>query len=178
MGMVQHLAKLDFQREVPAPNFAQGKNPAQHNLMGKNCITPFLNRHPLLAVQFASRIDHQPAYASNSHIIQSQFQKLGKIMRAQRFSDKAITNVNEIEFVMGITLHTEVVIRWGKKIPWIEQDGKQEFITALEAEHQQQLLFPSESPGCAGQLWWLWGTSYPLMENYTLPVAQATGIVA
>jgi hypothetical protein len=35
MGMVKHLAKLDFQRQVPVPNFAQ------HNLIGKNWITRF-----------------------------------------------------------------------------------------------------------------------------------------
>ena len=49
MGMVKHLAKLDFQRQDPVSNFTQGKNPTQHNLIGKNWITRFLNRHPILA---------------------------------------------------------------------------------------------------------------------------------
>jgi hypothetical protein len=43
MGMVKHLVKLDFQRQVPVRNFAEGTNCAQHNLIGKNTITRFLN---------------------------------------------------------------------------------------------------------------------------------------
>ena len=54
MGMVKHLAKLDFQKQVPVRNFAQGKNPAQLNLIEKNWITRFFNQHPILAAQFAS----------------------------------------------------------------------------------------------------------------------------
>ena len=83
MGMVKHLAKLDFQRQVPVRNFTQGKYPTQCNLIGNNWITRFLNRHPILAVRFVSRIDRQCAYASNPRTIQTHFQKLGKIMRAQ-----------------------------------------------------------------------------------------------
>jgi hypothetical protein len=83
MGMIKHLAKLGFQRQIPVHNFTQGKNPALCNLIEKNWITRFLNRHPILAIQFASRIDRQRVYASNPRTIQTHFQKLGKIMRAQ-----------------------------------------------------------------------------------------------
>jgi len=143
MGMVKHLVKLDFQRQVPVPNFAQGKNPAQHNLIEKNWITRFLNRHPILAARFASRVEPVRAYASNPRTIQTHFQKLGKIMRAQRFSDKAITNVDEKGFVMGISPRTKVVTRRGKKNPQIKQDGKREFITALEAVSADGSVFPA-----------------------------------
>jgi len=109
IGMVKHLAKLDLQRQVPVCNFAQGKNPTQHNLIEKNWITHFLNRHPILAARFASRNDCQRAYASNPRAIQTHFHKLGKIMRAQQFSDKAITNVDEMGFGLGISPRTKVV---------------------------------------------------------------------
>jgi len=142
MGMVKHLAKLDFQRQVPVPNFAEGMNFAQHNLLRKNWITRFLNRHPILAAQFASRIDRQRAYASNPHTIQTHFQKLGKIMRTQWFSDKAITNVDEKGFVMGISPHIKVVTRRGKINPRIQQDGTRKFITALEAVSADGFVFP------------------------------------
>jgi len=142
IGMVKHLAKLDFQRQVPVCNFAQGKNPAQHNLIEKNWITRFLNRHPILAARFASRNDSQCAYASNPHAIQTHFHKLGKIMQAQQFSDKAITNVDETGFVLEISPRTKVVTRWGKNNPPIKQDGKREFITALEAVSADRFVFP------------------------------------
>jgi hypothetical protein len=142
MGMVKHLAKLGFQRQVPVHNFTQGKNPAQCNLIEKNWITRCLNRHPILAVKFASRIDRQRAYASNPRTIQTHFQTLGKIMRAQRFSDKAITNVDAMGFVMGISPRTKVVTRQGKKNPGIKQDSKREFITALEAVSADGFVFP------------------------------------
>jgi hypothetical protein len=136
IGMVKHLQKLDFQRQVPVPNFAQ------QNLIGKNWITCFLNRHPILAARFASRIDHQRAHASNPQTSRTYFQKRGKIMRAQQLSDKAITHVDERGFVMGISPRTMVVTRWGKKHPRIKQDGKREFIPALEAVSADGFVFP------------------------------------
>jgi len=142
MGMVKHLLKLDFQRQVPVRNFAQGKNPTQHNRLGKNWITRFLNRHSILAAQFASRIDYYLAYASNPRTIQTHFQKLGMIVRLQSFSDEAITNINENVLLIEISPHSKVVTQREKKNPWIEQDGKREFITALEAVSGDGFVFP------------------------------------
>ncbi|KAF8241457.1 DDE-domain-containing protein, partial [Wilcoxina mikolae CBS 423.85] len=106
-----------------------------------NWITRFLNRHPILVARFASRKDRQRAYASNPHTIQTDFQKLGKVMRARRFSDKAITNIDEKGFVMGISPRTKVVTRRGKKNPRIKQDGKREFIPALEEVSADGFVF-------------------------------------
>jgi len=63
-------------------------------------------------------------------------------MRAQRFSDKAITNVDEKGFVMGISPRAKVVTQWGKGNPRIKQNGKREFITALEAVSADGFVFP------------------------------------
>ena len=109
MGLVKHLAKDAKNRQVQIRDFAQGKKPPQKNIIGKNWITRFLNRHPVLAAKFASRIDRQRANASNPRIINNHFKKLGKIMRSNQFTLQAITNVNEKGFVMGLLPRTRVL---------------------------------------------------------------------
>jgi hypothetical protein len=63
-------------------------------------------------------------------------------MPAQQFSDKANTNVDEKGFVMGISPRTKVVTRRGKNNPPTKQDGKREFIPALEAVSADGFVFP------------------------------------
>ena len=52
MGLVKHLAKDESQRQVQVQDFVEGKN-----ITGKNWISRFLDRHPILSIKFASRID-------------------------------------------------------------------------------------------------------------------------
>ena len=85
MGLVKNLAKEEAARQVPVQNFAVGKKPAQSNIIGKNWVTRFLNRHPNLAVKFASRTDHQHAHAGDPHVINTYFTKLGKLSAADSF---------------------------------------------------------------------------------------------
>ncbi|KAF8536329.1 hypothetical protein BDD12DRAFT_748815, partial [Trichophaea hybrida] len=105
-------------------------------------ITRFLNRHPILPTKYASRIDCQRAYASNPRTIQDHLQKLGKVLQTYRYPPKAITHFDEKGFVMGISPRTRVVTRRGKKNPQVNQDGKREFITALEAVSADGFLYP------------------------------------
>ena len=92
MGMAKHLAKDPKKRQVQIKDFAQGKNPPQENIIGKNWITRFLNRHPTLAAKFASGIDRQHANVSNPRIINDHFKNLCKIMQ---FNSRAIADVDE-----------------------------------------------------------------------------------
>ena len=62
---VMDLAKNEGSRQIQVRSQLQGKNPAQTNLIGRNWITRFLNRHPELALGFVSRIDRQRAYAGS-----------------------------------------------------------------------------------------------------------------
>ena len=64
MGLVKHFAKDESQRQVQVQAFEEGKH-----IIGKNWISRFLDRHPILSIKFASRIDRQRAYASNPRII-------------------------------------------------------------------------------------------------------------
>ena len=104
--------------QVQVQDFAEGKN-----IIGKNWITRFLNRHPILSIKSASHTDRQPAYASNPHIVDDHFTKLGKVLRTNRFTPEAITNVDEKGFIMGVAPRTRVTCR-GKKNPRVKQDGK------------------------------------------------------
>ena len=108
MGLVKHLAKDESQRQVQVQDFAEGKK-----IIGKNWISRFLDRHPILSTKFTSRIDCQRAYASNPHIINDHFTK---VLRTGRFTPKAITNVNEKGFIMGVAPRTRVLTFRGKKI--------------------------------------------------------------
>ena len=54
---VMELAKNEKSRRVQVRSQPQGKNPAQMSLIGRNWIIRFLNRHPELALKFASCID-------------------------------------------------------------------------------------------------------------------------
>ena len=99
------------QRQVQVQDFEEGKH-----IIGKNWISRFLDRHSILSVKFASRIDHQRAYASNPHIINDQFTKLGKVLRTGRFTPRTIMNVDEKGFIIGVAPRTRVLTRRGKRI--------------------------------------------------------------
>ena len=136
---VMELAKNEGSRQVQV-----GSQPrAQTNLIGKNWITCFLNRHPELALKFVSHIDRQRAYAANPRIIQTHFRKLEKVIRDNDIKDNGITNVDEKGFIMGISPQTRCIIKRGRKNPCVKQDGKWEFITALEAVLADGFVFPS-----------------------------------
>ena len=118
----------------------QGKNPTQTNLIGKNWITRFLNRHPELALKFSGRIDRQRAYASSPC---THFRKLKKVIRENDTKGNGITNVDEKGFVKGISPLTRCITKRGRKNPRVKLDGKREFITALEAVSADDFVFPS-----------------------------------
>ena len=82
LWLVKHLTKNEKNWQVQIRDFAQGKKPPQKIINGKNWITRFLIRHPILAAKFAGRVDRQRANASNPRIINDRFKKLGKIMRS------------------------------------------------------------------------------------------------
>ena len=136
---VMELAKNKGSRQVQV-----GSQPrTQTNLIGKNWITCFLNHHPELALKFVSHIDRQRAYAVNPCIIQTHFGKLEKVIRDNDIKDNGITNVDEKGFIMGISPQTCCIIKQGRKNPCIKQDGKREFITALDAVLADGFVFPS-----------------------------------
>ena len=85
MGLVKHLANDESQRQVQVQDFAEGKH-----IIGKNWISRFLDRHPILSIKFAIRIDRQRAYARNPRIINGHFTKLGKVLRTGRFTPKRL----------------------------------------------------------------------------------------
>jgi hypothetical protein len=122
MGMIEPLAADPKHCQIPL-------QPGQKNNIGKNWILRFLNRHPILETKFASRIDRQRTYAGNSRILQDHFRKLGKVITERKIKPKAITNVDEKGFVMGISPPTKVITRWGKKNPRVTQSSKRKFIT-------------------------------------------------
>ena len=79
----------------------------------------------------------------NPHIIQTHFRKLEKVIRDNDIKDNSITNVDEKGFVMGISPRTCCITKRGRKNPRVKQDGKREFITALEAVSADGFVFPS-----------------------------------
>jgi hypothetical protein len=136
MGLVVEMAKDPKNRQVQMQK-------DQKNVIGKNWITRFLNRHDYLAAKFASRLDKQRALASDPHTIQTHFRRLAKLMRDEKFEPNAISNVDEKGFVMGVAKRTKVITKRGKKNPRSKQDGKREFITALETVSADGFVFPS-----------------------------------
>ena len=141
MGLVKHLTKNEKNWQVQIRDFAQGKKLPQKNINGKNWITWFLIRHPILAAKFAGRVDRQRATASNSRIINDRFKKLGKTMRSNWFIFRAITNVYKRGFIMGVSPRTRELLV-GEKKPRVKQHGKRDFITALEAVSADGFAFP------------------------------------
>ena len=137
MGLVKHLGKNESRRQVQVQDFSEGKK-----TIGKNWITQFLDRHPIISTKIASHIYRHRAYASNPRIINDHFAKLGKVLCTGRFTPKAIANVDEKGFIMGVAPKTRVTRR-GKKNIRVKQDGKREFITALEAVSADGFPFPS-----------------------------------
>jgi len=135
MGMIQPPAVDPKERQIPL-------QPGQKNIISKNCITRFLNWHPILVTKLASRIDRQRTYTGNPHILQDHIRKLGKVITERKIKPQAITNVDEKGFVMGISPRTKVITRRGKKNPHLTQSGKREVITGLEAVSADGLIFP------------------------------------
>ena len=114
---VMELAKNEKSCLVQVRSQPQGtgNNPAQTNLIGKNWITCFLNRHPELVLKFASRIDRQCACAANPYIIQTHFHKPEKVIQDNDIKDNSITNVYEKGFIMVISPWTHCIIKRGHK---------------------------------------------------------------
>jgi len=74
--------------------------------------------------------------------LQDHFGKVGKGITERKIKPKAITNVDEKGFVMGISPRTEVITRRGKKNPHVTQSGKCKRITGLEAVSADGCIFP------------------------------------
>ena len=92
---VMELAKNEKSRQVQVCSQPQGKNPAQTNLIRKNWITCFLNRHPELALKFSSRTDRQRHYSS-------PLSRAQEVIRENDIKENRITNVDEKGFIIGI----------------------------------------------------------------------------
>jgi len=133
--MIKGLAADPKERQVPL-------QPGQKYIIGKNWITRFLNRHPILVTKVASCIGCQRTYAGNPCILQDHFRKLGKVITERKLKPKVITNVDEKGFVMGISPRTKVITRQGKKNPRVTHSGKRKFITRLEAVSADGFIFP------------------------------------
>jgi len=134
MSMIKALASDPKRRQIPHQS-------GQKNIIGKNWITQFLNPHPILVTKFASCIDRQRTYAGNPPILQDHFRKLGKVITERKIKPKAISNVDEKGFVMGISPCTKVITRRGKKNPRVTQSGNRELITGLEAVSADGFIF-------------------------------------
>lgn len=122
---------------------AEGRKNIVHDHIGKNWITQFLNRHPLLASKFAVRMDRQRVYANNPVTIVDHFRKLGKIVRDEDIDADAITNVDEKGMIMGYSAKTKVITQRGKKNPFVKQHGAREMITLVEAVTASGYVFPT-----------------------------------
>jgi hypothetical protein len=129
---VEFMARKDQERSKGGI----GGRPEQ-SLIGKNWITRFLNRHPILASKFASRIDRQRAFANDPRQISEHFRKLGKVIRQQNIKPRAITNVDEKGFLMGYSKRTKVITRRGRKNP------------RVKGGHQQKKVMRQVRQGCA-----------------------------
>ena len=94
---------------------AGSKKSRTGNLIGKNWITRFLNRHLNLAIKLVELADNAPMQGSPCTLMTTHFTRLGKIIRW--FSPHAITNIDEKGFLMGLSPRTCVITQRGKKNP-------------------------------------------------------------
>jgi hypothetical protein len=88
-------------------------------------------------------MNRQCTHPGNPCILQDHFHKLGKVITQRKIKPKAITNVDEKGFVMGISPCTKEITRWGKKNPRGTDSGKRKFFTGLEAVSPDGFIFPS-----------------------------------
>jgi hypothetical protein len=122
---------------------AEGCKRKVSDTIGKNWITQFLNRHPVLAAKLARRMDRQRVFASNATIIADHFKKLGKIIQRERFRPHQISNVDEKGIILGYSSMSKVITRRGKKTPYVRQHGKRELVTLVEAVSADGYVFPT-----------------------------------
>ena len=150
-AIVQWILKLDDYGFPPRIDrlwslvhvLANDKGQGGQDQIGKNWMTRFLNRHPVLTTKFAQRLDRQRHYANNPIIIADHFRKLGKVLKQHNIKPHAITNIDEKGIILGFSARTRVITRKGKKRPYVKQDGKREMVTALEAVSADGYVFPS-----------------------------------
>jgi len=121
----------------------EGRKNKVYDTIGKNWITQFLNRHPVLASKFAHRMDRQRVFANNPTTIADHFKKLGKVLWQENFKPYAIKNVDEKGIVLGYSAKPKVITRQGKKAPHVKQHGQREMVTLLEAVSADGYVFPS-----------------------------------
>jgi hypothetical protein len=140
--MVEKLA-VEERAALKARNEAEGRKNKVHDTIGKNWITQFLNRHPVLAAKLARRMDRQRVFARNATTIADHFRKLGKIIQKERFRPHQISNVDEKGIILGYSSKSKVITRRGKKTPYVRQHGKRELVTLVKAVSADGYVFPT-----------------------------------
>lgn len=140
--MIEKLAVEERER-LRSRYAAEGRRNKVWDQIGKNWISQFLNRHPILATKLAVRMDRQRVYANNPITISDHFRKLGKIIRSEGIKPRAITNVDEKGIMLGFSSKTKVITQRGKRNPHVKQHGEREMVTLVEAVTADGYIFPT-----------------------------------
>lgn len=115
---------------------AEGRRNIVYDHIGRNWITQFLKRHPLLASKFAVRMDRQRVYANNPVTVSPSWatsRSWPNFFATKISTPIPFTNVDEKGMIMGYSAKTKVITQRGKKNPFVKQHGAREMITLVGA---------------------------------------------
>ena len=111
--------------------------------VGKNCITPFLNRHADLVAKCSSQMDKKHLKMRDHTIITDHFNKI-RVLRAKHSILPGKTyNADVKGFRQGISESAKDIIRWRESMTAkVTTDRKREMNTVIECASGEARVLP------------------------------------
>ncbi|OQE11280.1 hypothetical protein PENFLA_c074G06585, partial [Penicillium flavigenum] len=101
--------------------------------VGKNWVTEFVKRHPLLSSRFSKRYNYERAKCEDPKVIGEWFNLVQKTILQFGIDPDDVYNFDETGFAMGLTATAKVVTRseyYGRRA--LLQPGNREWVTVIE----------------------------------------------
>lgn len=105
------------------------------DIIGKNWITRFLDRHPELYLRLTVTIDVKRSQQSNSIVIRDHFNKLNKVVTTFNITEERMYNMDEKGFIMGVADRCKVICKEMGRGGSVEVGGDasgRELLTCIE----------------------------------------------
>jgi hypothetical protein len=112
--------------------------------IGKNWVTNFVKRQPLLRTKYNRKYDYQRAMCEDPKQIQDWFRLVRNLVAKYGIVPEDIYNFDETGFQMGVISTSKVVTRLGQKgRPKTKQPGNREWVTIIHAINSSGWVLPA-----------------------------------
>ena len=153
-AMVKWALRMDSQEFPPrldlfkatAEKLFHDTNASEPNatpqVLGRNWLRGFLNRHPNVSARYSTPMDHQRAFANHPGPIKDYFKKLKAVISKYQIQEENMWNMDEKGFILGTASGAKVIARAGRWPPRTTHDGMRELITVIVTCGAKRVMLP------------------------------------